>query len=133
MVQLNRPWAPTGHKTTPHITNPLFTVPLTHISSSPNCHSLPTLPLYSSFLPPLYSLSPHRSQDNPLNDKTPFDTLSELHTKVRLSRSLLLWNFLKMSFIWLLYHSSKIDPPCIFVWCCPMLVCFAGMWQTLAA
>ena len=116
------------------IRNPLFTLPLPHISSSPNCHSLSTLPLYSSSLPPLHSPFLLTGQKTiPHMTKPPFDTLSELHIKVRLSCSLLLWNFLKMCFILLLYHSSKIDPPCIFVWCFLMLACFALMWQTLAA
>ena len=55
--------------------NPLFTLPLPYISSSPNCHSLSTLPLYSSSLPslhPLFLLTGHKT--------TPHVTTPLLHS-----------------------------------------------------
>ena len=55
--------------------NPLFTLPLPYISSSSNCHSLSTLPLYSSSLPslhPLFLLTGHKT--------TPHVTTPLLHS-----------------------------------------------------
>ena len=55
---------PTGHKTTPLMTNPLFSLPLPHIS-----HLLIVTPsLQYFFTSSLLPLSPHQSQDNPPND-----------------------------------------------------------------
>ena len=65
MVQLNRRWAPHRSQDNPSnisfppLTLPLYIhflsilpiyphIPLPHISSSPNCHSLSTLPLYEN-------------------------------------------------------------------------------------
>ena len=55
--------------------NPLFTLPLPYISSSPNCHSLSTLPLYSSSLPSLHPLFLLTSQKT-----TPHMTTPLLHS-----------------------------------------------------